>query len=134
MNSFSNNLEEIQDVLMNYSNQIPMNSNQIPMNSNQIPINLNNQIPINLNNQIPINSTIKKISMFTKMSNHVAKRPKFHLVLIILLILLIIIILIYYRGLLFIGPFCQTTDTKDKEKTKPEDDLITEKLIKSINK
>ena len=127
MNSFSNNLEEVRDIQINSYDSNQMNSNQ--MNSNQTNLNQTSS------NQVQSNPTIKKISMFTKMSNQVAKRPKFHLVLIILLILLIIIILIYYRGLLFIGPFCQTTtDTKDKEKTKPEDDLITEKLIKSINK
>ena len=80
-----------------------------------------------------------KISIFTKMSNSVAKRPRVHLALIILLFLIIIILLIYYRGLLYIGPFCQNNMKNGEKKNKLEndsknEDLLTNELINSINK
>ena len=74
---------------------------------------------------------IKKISIFTKMTNSVSKRPRFHLALIIMLVLIIIIILIYYRGILYIGPFCKN-NMKSKEIT--TDDPVTGELINSIAK
>jgi hypothetical protein len=49
---------------------------------------------------------IKKKNVFIRLSNHVSNKPKIYLVLIIALIAVILILIIYYRGLLYIGPFC----------------------------
>ena len=50
--------------------------------------------------------TKKKVNFFVKMSNFVARKPKISLVFIMCLILCILILIIYYRGILFLGPFC----------------------------
>ena len=90
---------------------------------------------------------IKKVSFFGKMSKSVEKRPKFHLVIIILLVLIIIIVIIYYRGLLFIGPFCANNIKCKKNTKKPaiipaaivpaaivtKNDPQTDNLIASLN-
>ena len=100
------------------------NNNFIPEIATDNAILLNSQ-PENTKDEIKI----KKISIFTKMTNSVSKRPKFHLALIIILVLIIIIILIYYRGLLYIGPFYKN-NMKVKE---TPDDPATSTLISSIN-
>ena len=145
MNSFPNNSFELssnngQIIDINPRTELIDNiqKNNNIQNSDNIQRNIDNIQRVNKSDDIKI----KKISIFTKMSNSVSKRPRFHLALIILLVLIIIIILIYYRGLLFIGPFCKN-NMKNKEKNNEKnnekideknDDPITEKLINSINK
>jgi hypothetical protein len=48
----------------------------------------------------------KKKNVFIKISDNISNRPKCYLILIIILILIILIIFIYYKGMLFIGPYC----------------------------
>ena len=121
------------DFQLSNSSQHQLNSPQYPLNPPQHLLNFS-QHQLNSpkhSQQQPLDLKIKKISVFSKMSNSVSKRPKFHLVLIILLVLIIIILLIYYRGMFYIGPFCNKTTTPSIKNNKSDD--ITEKLIESIN-
>ena len=122
------------DFQLSNSSQHQLNSPQYSLNPPQHPLNFlqHSLNPPQHSQQQPLDLKIKKISVFSKMSNSVSKRPKFHLVLIILLVLIIIILLIYYRGMFYIGPFCNKTITTPSIKNNKSDD-ITEKLIESIN-
>lgn len=73
------------------------------------------------------NTNIKKKNIFVKISNNISNRPKCYLVLIIVLIIIIIILFIYYKGLLFIGPYCpnniKSNAYKNKMKNKNDNNL-----------
>lgn len=61
---------------------------------------------------------IKKKNVFTKISNNISNRPKCYLILIIILIIIILILFIYYKGILFIGPFCPNNVKSNAYKNK----------------
>ena len=74
---------------------------------------------------------IKKKNAFVKMSNNISKYPKCYLILIIILILIILIIFIYYRGLLFLGPYCPNNVRSAKFKNR---ELQKDSISSSKNK
>jgi hypothetical protein len=76
-------------------------------------------------------NNIKKKNAFVKMSNNVSKYPKCYLILIIILILIILIIFIYYRGLLFLGPYCSNNVRSAKFKNR---ELQKDSISSSKNK
>jgi hypothetical protein len=85
------------------------------------------------------NGQTKKKNAFIKMSNNISKYPKCYLVLIIILILIILIIFIYYRGLLFLGPYCPNNvrSAKFKNRELQKDSMSSsknkdDKLIQSL--
>ena len=61
---------------------------------------------------------IKKKNVFTKISNNISNRPKCYLILIIILIIIILILFIYYKGILFIGPYCPNNIRSNAYKNK----------------
>lgn len=81
----------------------------------------------------------KKINFFVKMSNFIARRPKVSLGFIICLILCILILIIYYRGMLFLGPYCPN-NIKSKKYKMRNDDIVkpmeatndSTKILKSL--
>jgi hypothetical protein len=95
------------------SNYTPSNhtpSNHTPsnyMSSNHTPNHINYKANTSIiEEKITKPQDIKKKNVFTKISNNISNRPKCYLILIIILIIIILILLIYYKGLLFIGPYC----------------------------
>jgi hypothetical protein len=79
---------------------------------------------------------IKKKNVFTKISNNISNRPKCYLILIIMLIIIILILLIYYKGILFIGPYCtnniKSNAYKNKMKNNPSEKNNTMSLKESL--
>jgi hypothetical protein len=86
--------------------------------------------------------TKKKVNFFVKMSNFVSRRSKLSLIFILCLILCILILIIYYRGILFLGPYCPNNikSKKYKEfndmgnKSPPDGKLLVDnnKILKSL--
>jgi len=70
------------------------------------------------------------------MSNFVARRPKISLIFIMCLVLCILILIVYYRGILFLGPYCPNNikSKKYKELTDKNTDKNTDKLSVDNNK
>lgn len=88
------------------------------------------------NEKADTNPKPKKVNFFIKMSNSVARRPKLYLIFIMLLIVIIIILIVYYRGILFLGPFCPNNiKSKNYKKNITNGGNITDdnnKIIKSL--
>lgn len=120
----------------NFSPQLqpPQNFLPPPQNFSPPPPQQNNNNGNNNNN-----GQTKKKNAFIKMSNNISKYPKCYLVLIIILILIILIIFIYYRGLLFLGPYCPNNvrSAKFKNRELQKDSMSSsknkdDKLIQSL--
>jgi len=87
----------------------------------------------------PAQNNIKKKNVFVKISNNISKKPKCYLILIILLIVIILILIVYYRGFLFIGPYCPNnvksknySKFKNNDKFKNNGKKDDDKLINSL--
>jgi len=128
--SYQNNSSNYQKPDYIQSNNTPLHqsytqSNQRP-NYNTSNYRTNNAIIEEKTTKPP---EIKKKNVFTKISNNISNRPKCYLILIIILIIIILILFIYYKGILFIGPFCpnniKSNAYKNKMNNKPTGESTT---------
>jgi hypothetical protein len=92
--------------------------NNAPMNNANNAHNAHNANNAHNATSVQKNNGEKKKNGFVKMSNNVSKYPKCYLILIIILILIILIIVIYYRGIMFLGPYCANNVRSSKFKNK----------------
>lgn len=137
----SNNITQPKIFQQQYRPQIqPQTSIYGQNNNGQISGQNNGQISGQANGQSTGANGGKKKNVFVKISNNISRKPKCYLVLIIALIIIILILIIYYRGLLFIGPYCpNNVKSKNYSKFKNGGDKFSknkkgddDKLISSL--